>query len=255
MKPVFCFQKAVYLPQKTKTFLVMKFEYLLCLVFKNWESSPALPVVGEWVRPFPSTVVAGTDSLLSHDPKHKAHTNTFIFSKKSIRVIQAIAPGLNLQPFVCGCRSAAAESWRCAFCAVVSISSINFTWTSRHFPTTLCCRHPLCEAGGREAHAAASRAVKEDREARELKTALANNPKEPTPPKNDTFFIKPLFGDEAALGKKMDTGVRVHKRITSFNVTYFEMIKAPCLWSGYATLVDIIQTFQGSRCQSFTFHR
>lgn len=169
------------------------------------------------------------------------HTQTcfYFFFLKSQSELFKPSPPVWICSLLCGCRSAAAERWRCAFCAVVSISSINFTWTSRHFPTTLCCRHPLREAGGREAHAAASRAVKEGREARERKTALTNDPKEPTSPKTRDFQCLVEMRRHWERRWTRHWRWRDQKRITSFNVT-FEMR------FGLDTL--LLTTSQGCRC-------
>lgn len=124
--------------------------------------SPIQPGVVQWAHLSPSAAVVGTGSLLSQDPAHKAHTNTVW--KKSQSVLFKPSPPVWICSLVCGRKTAVVERWRCVFYALVSLSSINFTWTSRHFPTTLCCQHPLCEAGGGEGGTEASRAAEEDRE-------------------------------------------------------------------------------------------
>lgn len=120
--------------------------------------------------------------LFSHRILHTKHTQTRL-KKKSQSVLFKPSPPVWICSLVCGCKTAAVERWRCVFYAMVSLSSINFTWTSRHFPTTLCCQHPLCEAGGGEGGTEASRAAEEDREAQEQRMASTNDRKEPPPPK------------------------------------------------------------------------
>ncbi len=145
------------------------------------------PEVVQWARLSPSAAAAGSGSLLSQDPAHKAHTN-MVWKKKSQSALFKPSPPVWICSLVCGRKTAAVERWRCAFCAVVLLSSINFTWTSRHFPTTLCCQHPLCEAGGGEGGTEASRAAVEDRKAQEQNTASTNDRKEPPPPKTTSLL-------------------------------------------------------------------
>jgi len=118
---------------------------------------------------------------------HTKHTQTR-FEKKSQCALFKPSPPVWICSQVGGRKTAAVERWRCAFCAVVSLSSINFTWTSRHFPTTLCCQHPLCEAGGGEGGTEASRAAEEDRKAQEQNTASTNDRKELSPPKTTSLL-------------------------------------------------------------------
>ncbi len=115
-------------------------------------------------------------------------THKHDLKKKSQCALFKPSPPVWICSQVGGRKTAAFERWRCAFCAVVSLSSINFTWTSRHFPTTLCCQHPLCEAGGGEGGTEASRAAEEDRKAQEQNMASTNDRKELSPPKTTSLL-------------------------------------------------------------------